>query len=221
MHRVVNDLGGVLEGLTGMMTPGNLAMTADQHTRSGEPGLDLIVDPRADPGQLRLIKSQSTDVPAGAKHIKTNMHPLQGDELTADPNQPDIPQPPHDTDGKPVLSTNDHPIDWLDHEVGLVVEELLLEVAGMKIAASVEGLDVATASHRQQVRRNTRQSIEWNCPPRQRPTGGPRQPVDADPTPPGHHSHAFGRDREGSAIGGGILMVAVTHDPHLVSITSD
>jgi hypothetical protein len=31
------------------------------------------------------------------------------------------------------------------------VEELLLEVAGMKIAASVEGLDVATATHRQQV----------------------------------------------------------------------
>jgi len=126
-------------------------VAADQHTRSGKPGLNLVIDPSANPGQLRLVKPHSGNVPADVKGVKTNVHPLQSDELMTDPNQSDIPQPTHYTDGEPVLAVNDHPINWLDHEVRLVVEELLLKIAGMKIASSIKSLNVATASHGQQV----------------------------------------------------------------------
>lgn len=50
VYCVVNDFGGVFEGLIGMMMLGNLVMMVDQYICFGKFGFDLIVDLRVDFG---------------------------------------------------------------------------------------------------------------------------------------------------------------------------
>lgn len=181
--RAVNHLGGVFEGLTRVVTPRDLTMTGYQHARTRETTLHLVINPGTDLGEFSLVEAEGLGIATGDQRVIPDVNPLQGEQLAADADDPDVPEPTHSSQTQPVLTVRHLPVDGLDHDLGIVVEELVVKVPREEVAPGVEDVEVSTPPHRQQVRWRDSFSAEWGLATSHDPAEGLGQPIDVHPVP--------------------------------------